>query len=220
MTSTTWEAAVVNDLLGLKAQSFGDDATVLKLSENSGEYAALLATHLISKDDRKLAQVKHVPTGMKIPAFIYTRNENNKLFKKPDWYDQGNAQLMAKINKLIRLEQQKNTAKGFSHLNDYSFLGNCLEAGTKADLISKDQPVGTLKNIIDKAEIKIGYVETDAFPLLSVTKKVKSSKKHTLVDDVIYDDNGDIISSTNEEGSVKGIIIEIEKDIIEQYYYL
>jgi len=47
------------------------------------------------------------------------------------------------------------------------------------DVLSKDQPVGTLKNIIDKAEIRIGYVETDAYPLLSVTKNIKSNKNIT-----------------------------------------
>lgn len=217
MTASQWEANLVKNMFGLPAENRGDDASIVALRENSGEFAAILATHILSKDDRKMARVKHIPSGMKIPAYIYTRNENEKVFDEPAWYFQGNAQLMAKVNKFIRLEQDKSTAKGFSHINDYNFLGNCLEAGTSDDTFSEDQPIGTLKNILENRIIRIGYVETDAFPLLSATKKIKLKKRFSGSEETIYDDAGNIISATNEEGNVKGIIVEIEKDIIEQY---
>ena len=218
MTASQWEANLVKNMLGLSAESRGDDASIATLRENSGEFAALLATHILSKDDRKMARVKHIPTGMKIPAYIYTRNENEKIFDDTAWYFQGNAQLMAKVNKFIRLAQDKNTAKGFGHINDFNFLGNCLEAGTSDDVISDDQPIGTLKNILDNGIIRIGYAETDAFPLLSATKKQKLKRTFSDAEETIFDDSGNIISATNEEGNVKGTIVEIEKDIIEQYF--
>eukprot|EP01107_Rhizomastix_libera_P014119 TRINITY_DN4231_c0_g1_i3.p1 TRINITY_DN4231_c0_g1~~TRINITY_DN4231_c0_g1_i3.p1 ORF type:complete len:644 (+),score=136.54 TRINITY_DN4231_c0_g1_i3:23-1954(+) len=211
ITNSQWEARAVNNLLAMEADPIGDtDFTLLR--EKSTTYAATLASTLLTPEERRYHNVHHIPSGVKIPTVIYTRNENRKVNEKISWYHSGNNELRDHFNTLIRIEQLRNTATGYGHLGEFAFLGNCLEGDSeKAESPTQLSSLsGTMKKIADTGEIAIGYVPSHASPL--VVAELPNGKA---TNGLFFDDKGNLVSALGTEGTVSGIIAEIEKDLVE-----